>query len=446
MLDGRDGCVGLMACACHLARIGRVAPRPFNPAPSSRTACSLFQGVHRKTNFVHTRGVLSMDELRSTLFGKLEITLESIQKYSQMFLVLYDQAEAVVQVWLDAVYNSDSKSVLPLMYIANDVVQCSKRRGTAYVNSFKEHIKTSLRISASLNPSIVPKLKRIVNVWGDRKVYPRQTIKWIEGAFNNNEAEHDGTPPNTPPADQGSDSPPPTPSPNFSPGPSAKKSDTEDSPTYDLDAEDEKEAESMPLEETIVLNEDMEKLGEKLKQRMQDVDDRVVDPDSIQYALQTGQVTFRDAKEKVLTLARLVKQYDGFVPKHDENKKRLITKLQEQIEKQEELQRALNSKLEEVKEAKEILQEIQAQATTAKERKEVILRKTREVEVEKAPEKRKIEWGDEEMDAKRRRTALDILDEPLESENVQYVWDRITKQMVPVKKSGDHGEDSWREK
>ena len=60
--------------------------------------------------------------------------------------------------------------------------------------------------------------------------------------------------------------------------------------------------------------------------------------------------------------------------------------------------------------------------------------------------KRKIEWGDEEMDAKRRRTALDILDEPLESENVQYVWDRITKQMVPVKKSGDHGEDSWREK
>ena len=59
-------------------------------------------------------------------------------------------------------------------------------------------MKACLRVCAAINSKVVSKLKRITKVWGDRHVYPRAVIAKLNGAFNENDMDHDGTPDSTP--------------------------------------------------------------------------------------------------------------------------------------------------------------------------------------------------------------------------------------------------------
>ena len=117
----------------------------------------------------------------------IQVTQESIQAASRLLLSYYQHASQVTDLWLDAIYGATAGTVLPLLYIANDVVQTSRKKGSAYIDSFETRIKPALRIATDLNPMVVSKMKKIIKVWGDRKCYPRKTISWMNGAFNTSE-------------------------------------------------------------------------------------------------------------------------------------------------------------------------------------------------------------------------------------------------------------------
>ena len=83
---------------------------------------------------------------------------------------------------------------------------------------------------------------------------------------------------------------------------------------------------------------------------------------------------FLDNEKRVKNQNILDPIIEEFMSKYAGQKTVLIEKLKQQIEYQENVQKTLDNKLRGVREVKEILQEIQAQASTKKEKKEIILR------------------------------------------------------------------------
>ena len=112
------------------------------------------------------------------------VTQESIQSASRTLAKYYNCAKEVVQLWQEEIYNADEAKILPLMYIANDIIQTTKRTGPNYVDAFLDCMKACLRVCAAINSKVVSKLKRITKVWGDRHIYPRAVITKLNGAFN----------------------------------------------------------------------------------------------------------------------------------------------------------------------------------------------------------------------------------------------------------------------
>ena len=69
------------------------------------------------------------------------VTQESIQSASRTLAKYYNCANEVVQLWQEEIYEADEAKILPLMYIANDIIQTTKRTGSNYVDAFLDCMK-----------------------------------------------------------------------------------------------------------------------------------------------------------------------------------------------------------------------------------------------------------------------------------------------------------------
>ena len=156
------------------------------------------------------------------ILKNVSIHLESIQNASRNLGNYYNNAQEVVDIWQNEIYHATPNKILPLMYVANDIIQTSKRNGSNFIDAFQKCMKACLRVSVAINPSVTKKLQRLTKVWGDRRVFSRPIVTIMNGAFNENDNDHDGTPNSTPDPSLlisgDGDSPAYTPSPIYSDG------------------------------------------------------------------------------------------------------------------------------------------------------------------------------------------------------------------------------------
>ena len=330
------------------------------------------------------------------------------------------------------------------------MVQTSRKKGSAYIDSFETRIKPALRIATDLNPKVVSKMKKIVKVWGDRKCYPRKTITWMNGAFNTSEKEHEGTPPNSPHLanviDSDSDNAP-TPSPNYDEeGGSDGKSAGTPSPNFDAETNEgkkKKEAEVIPIADYVQMEVANDELGRRLTQHCQNIDQQRINPGSITYELQTGQMTPALAKERIVDIARLLKQCEDHTAERKSQKRAYVARLEAEIAQQEEALKALEEKIEQVEESQEILEEIRS--ISSDKENATLKKKRKKLKNKDLPKNLKINWDDEDADDDKGADDKDT-DRAGEAEDSQksvpMVWDRTLKQYVPIRKD-DGG--SWRD-
>ena len=111
--------------------------------------------------------------LRS-LLSQTDMSQPAIQSSAAAMMKFYDKnaAPLAVSEWRSQLQSCRPDQLLPLLYVANEVLQTSKRnRCPKFLEAFAEVLGSSLRFICERDRSIVEKVRRTAKIWGDRQVY-----------------------------------------------------------------------------------------------------------------------------------------------------------------------------------------------------------------------------------------------------------------------------------
>ncbi|KAL3931411.1 MAG: hypothetical protein SGBAC_011322 [Bacillariaceae sp.] len=113
-----------------------------------------------------------MTDIRS-LLSRLDGSAPSIQSAAGAMMKHYDKSASVaVTEWRNAVHQARHDQHLPLLYVANEVLQNSKRnRGNKFLEAFSPILGQALNYVCQKNASAVERVRRTIKIWGDRRVF-----------------------------------------------------------------------------------------------------------------------------------------------------------------------------------------------------------------------------------------------------------------------------------
>lgn len=91
-----------------------------------------------------------------------------------------------VSEWRSVLQTSPPSLSLPLLYVANEVLQTSKRnRGSKFLEAFSPVLGSSLMFIVGRDRSVVEKVRRTVKVWGDRRVFSMRFVLDLLAGLDN---------------------------------------------------------------------------------------------------------------------------------------------------------------------------------------------------------------------------------------------------------------------
>ncbi|XP_070492160.1 regulation of nuclear pre-mRNA domain-containing protein 1B [Chironomus tepperi] len=111
--------------------------------------------------------------------GDLNTSSQSIQTLSLWLIHHRKHNEKIVSIWMKELSKAPSNRKLVFMYLANDVIQNSKKKGPEFGNSFATILPKAFKdISHKCSDDkTFNSLTRILNIWGERGVYDSAKIK-----------------------------------------------------------------------------------------------------------------------------------------------------------------------------------------------------------------------------------------------------------------------------
>lgn len=90
-----------------------------------------------------------------------------------------------VSEWRSVLQTSSLSQSLPLLYVANEVLQTSKRnRGSGFLEAFSPVLGSSLQFICGRDGSVVEKVRRTVKIWGDRRVFSMRYVMDVLGGLD----------------------------------------------------------------------------------------------------------------------------------------------------------------------------------------------------------------------------------------------------------------------
>ncbi|KAJ6995647.1 regulation of nuclear pre-mRNA domain-containing protein 1A-like [Populus alba x Populus x berolinensis] len=112
------------------------------------------------------------EQILADKLSKLNGTQQCIESLSRWCIHHRSKAELVVETWNKQFHNSDMLKKVPLLYLANDILQNSKRKGNEFVAEFWKVLPAALK-------NVVEKgddrdknvVSRLVNIWEERTVF-----------------------------------------------------------------------------------------------------------------------------------------------------------------------------------------------------------------------------------------------------------------------------------
>ncbi|XP_055950126.1 regulation of nuclear pre-mRNA domain-containing protein 1B-like [Argiope bruennichi] len=116
---------------------------------------------------------------------ELNNSQQSIQTLSLWLIHHRKHHKTIVQVWFKELKKAKASRKLTFMYLANDVIQNSKKKGPEFSKEFSTVLsKAFAHVNESVNePKTKQGLERIINVWADRNVYDHSIISSFRAAM-----------------------------------------------------------------------------------------------------------------------------------------------------------------------------------------------------------------------------------------------------------------------
>lgn len=126
---------------------------------------------------------------QSALLTKLEelnASQQSIQTLSLWLIHHRKHHATIVKTWIGEVEKADDHRKLTLMYLANDVIQNSKKKGPEYGREFGLVLRQAFASVGDVHCSEKTRnsLSRILNIWEERGVYDKGQIAGFRKAFS----------------------------------------------------------------------------------------------------------------------------------------------------------------------------------------------------------------------------------------------------------------------
>ncbi|XP_010546401.1 PREDICTED: regulation of nuclear pre-mRNA domain-containing protein 1A-like [Tarenaya hassleriana] len=104
--------------------------------------------------------------------AKLNSTQQSIETLSHWCIFHRSHAELVVTTWEKQFHSTEMAQKVPLLYLANDILQNSKRQGNEFVSEFWKVLPGALKdIVSKGDERGKGVVSRLVNIWEERKVF-----------------------------------------------------------------------------------------------------------------------------------------------------------------------------------------------------------------------------------------------------------------------------------
>ncbi|CAO2831258.1 unnamed protein product [Amaranthus hypochondriacus] len=103
---------------------------------------------------------------------KLTNSQQSIETLSHWCIFHMNKAKLVVETWEHQFHNSPREQRLAFLYLANDILQNSRRKGTEFVTEFWRVLPEALRdVINNGDDSGKNSARRLISIWDERKVF-----------------------------------------------------------------------------------------------------------------------------------------------------------------------------------------------------------------------------------------------------------------------------------
>ncbi|XP_058096663.1 UPF0400 protein C337.03 isoform X2 [Magnolia sinica] len=111
------------------------------------------------------------EKILADKLSKLNSTQQCIETLSH-WCIFHRKAELVVQTWDKQFHSSQKEQKVPFLYLANDILQNSKRKGTEFVSEFWKVLPAALKDVAENGDDRGKKtVSRLVDIWEERRVF-----------------------------------------------------------------------------------------------------------------------------------------------------------------------------------------------------------------------------------------------------------------------------------
>ncbi|XP_045540109.1 uncharacterized protein LOC106711252 isoform X2 [Papilio machaon] len=114
--------------------------------------------------------------------SQLKDTQESIQSLSSWCLKQRDHHKKIVSSWLNVLKRVKVEQRLVLFYLANDVIQYSKRKNYKFVESWGLNLQKATPLVR--DEKVRPKILRIFKIWEQRSVYDDEFLSDLTGLLS----------------------------------------------------------------------------------------------------------------------------------------------------------------------------------------------------------------------------------------------------------------------
>lgn len=121
--------------------------------------------------FVGMNSVFS-EQILADKLSKLNSTQQCIETLSHWCIFHRSKAELVVATWDKQFHSSEMAQKVPLLYLANDILQNSKRKGNEFVSEFWKVLPAALKAVVEKGDDHGKNVvSRLVHIWEERRVF-----------------------------------------------------------------------------------------------------------------------------------------------------------------------------------------------------------------------------------------------------------------------------------
>ncbi|XP_055827494.1 uncharacterized protein LOC129895754 [Solanum dulcamara] len=111
-------------------------------------------------------------QLLAEKLSKLNSSQQSIESLSRWCISYRKKAKQIVETWDKSFRSAQREQRVSFLYLANDILQNSRRRGSEFVNEFWKVLPASLKEVCETGDESGKKVaSRLVDIWEERKVF-----------------------------------------------------------------------------------------------------------------------------------------------------------------------------------------------------------------------------------------------------------------------------------